>query len=352
MWSLDLGVLRDRSVLITGGTGTIGSEVLRQLLSLQPRVVRIYSRDETKQAHLRHELPRGAPVRFLIGDVRDRERLQCALEGVDVVFHAAALKHVPACEYNPSEAVQTNVVGTQNLIHACREAGVERLIAISTDKAVRPINTMGATKLLAENLVRSSQEWNRNIVMSVVRFGNVLGSRGSLLPLLARQIEERREVELTSEMMTRFMMTIGDAVALVLQAAVQARGGELFILKMPALRVADLVQVFITEYCLRRGLDPHTVNVRQVGIRPGEKLHEDLVSPEECSRLEDRGALYCVRPLWEGADSEIPRTIPDDCHSLRCRKLQGDQIKALLERAQVFEQLQVPLPSSPSATLS
>lgn len=340
---------RDKTILITGGTGTIGSEVLRQVLEQQPRVVRIFSRDETKHAQQRLELPRSAPVRHLIGDVRDLERLRCALDGVDVVFHAAALKHVPACEYNPFEAAQTNVLGTQNLIQGCREAGVGRFVYISTDKAVRPVNTMGATKLLAENLVRASQEWNPSMTLSVVRFGNVLGSRGSVLPLLARQMEERRRVDLTSSRMTRFMMTIGDAVHLVLQAANTSQGGELFVLKMPALLVRDLVEVFVDEYSARRGWQPGSVEICEAGIRAGEKMHEDLITPEECSRLEERDGMFVVRPLWQGQGQDVPVETPDACHSDRCRKLERSEIAALLERSGIFERLQVPLSAAERA---
>ncbi|MFQ5654259.1 MAG: polysaccharide biosynthesis protein [Planctomycetota bacterium] len=333
----------EQSILVTGGTGTIGSEIVRQLLARRPRVLRIFSRDETKQALLRLELGDTSRIRFLLGDVRDRRRLHCALEGIDTVFHAAALKHVPACEYNPFEAVQTNVVGTENLIHACRETGVKSLVYVSTDKAVNPANTMGATKLLAENLVRASQEWNPRMSLSVVRFGNVLGSRGSLIPMLLGQIEERREVELTSPQMTRFMMTIGDAVALVLEAVRASREGELFILKMPALRVAELIEVFVEEVACRRGWDPASIPIREVGVRPGEKIHEELVTEEESLRLEERERMYVVPPRAEArpvrASSRTAAAFPAACHSGRSELLTRQEIRALLERAHVLEAL-------------
>lgn len=322
--------LTDRTVLVTGGTGTIGSEIVRQLLEGGAKIVRVFGRDETKQALMRVRLGEAAPVRYLIGDVRDQDRLATALDGVDVVFHTAALKHVPACEYNPFEAVQTNVLGTQNLITACRNTGVERLVYISTDKAVNPVNTMGATKLLAENLVRASQEWNPNLVLSTVRFGNVIGSRGSLLPLLVRQMEHNREVHLTCDAMTRFMMTIQDAVTLVLQAARVSRGGELFILKMRALRVSDLVEVFVEEYATRRGWDPDGIVIREIGARAGEKLHEDLVTAEECARLEDRRDMFVVQPRWRVEDAAATQTPPADCHSGTAELLDRNEIRALL----------------------
>ncbi len=330
-------MLADRTVLVTGGTGTIGAEIVTQVLRRRPKVVRILSRDENKQALLRMRLDADAPVRFLLGDIRDRSRLSSALDGVDVVFHAAALKHVPACEYNPFEAVQTNVIGTQNLIEACRETGVERLVAISTDKAVHPVNTMGATKLLAENVLSDAQRWNPRLVISTVRFGNVLGSRGSLIPLLAHRMEERREVELTSRRMTRFMMTIGDAVGLVLEAAGESEGGEIFILKMPALRVADLVEVYVREYAERRGWSASDIRIREIGARAGEKLHEELLTADEAARCETRERMYVVRPARRPAVDAFAETPPAETNSERATLLDREGILSLLLRAGVLD---------------
>lgn len=325
--------LAGRVVLVTGGTGTIGTEIVRQVIASRPKVVRIFSRDENKQAQLRMRLGDDAPVRFLIGDIRDRQRLRTALAGVDVVFHAAALKHVPACEYNPFEAVQTNVIGTQNLIETCRETGVGRLIAISTDKAVNPVNTMGATKLLAENVLADAQKWNPTLVISTVRFGNVLGSRGSLIPLVTQRMEEGREVELTSRRMTRFMMTLREAVELVLVAAHRSEGGEIFILKMPALRVADLVEVWVEEYALRRGWDPASIRIREVGARPGEKMYEELVTVDEAARVEESDRMYVVGPYRRAPIELAPACPPPETHSDRAPLLERMEIVALLERA-------------------
>ncbi|MGE3163630.1 MAG: SDR family NAD(P)-dependent oxidoreductase [Planctomycetota bacterium] len=347
--------LRRKTILITGGTGTIGSEIVRQVLAHDPQVVRIFSRDETKQAELRLTLPRDAPVRFLVGDVRDPQRLRCALDGVDVVYHAAALKHVPSCEYNPFEAVQTNVLGTQNVIQAAREAGVRRLTCISTDKAVNPTNTMGATKLLAENLVRASQDWNPRLNLSVVRFGNVLGSRGSLLPMLARQMEELREVHVTAPEMTRFMMTTAEAVQLVLEASRRSRGGELFVLKMPALRTGDLVRVFVEEYCERRGWPVSSIHWRVIGMRPGEKLHEELLTREECQRLDEYPDSFVVRPDWLPTPTHSRDTtcgVPASCDSSRCRLADDEQIRQLIEASGVFAQLTVPIGDAMEAVRS
>jgi UDP-N-acetylglucosamine 4,6-dehydratase/5-epimerase len=299
------GFLAGKKALVTGGSGSIGSEIVRQVLDGGAGVVRVFSRDETRQATLAHTLKAGDRVRFLIGDVRDRERLKRALEGVEIVFHAAALKHVPACEYNPFEAVQTNVVGTQNVLTAAREAGVRRVVLVSTDKAVSPVNTMGATKLLAERLIASAHQSMGGMTLCAVRFGNVLGSRGSLLPLVRSQIARERSVHVTDRSMTRFFMTIGQAVRLVLRAAQTARGGEILVLRMPKVRLMDLLEVLIAEESARRGLAPEDIHVNEIGCRPGERLHERLLTTEECERAFVRDGVVVIPPqgtaLPEGA---------------------------------------------------
>jgi len=287
---------RGRRVLVTGGTGSIGSEVVRQVLAFEPAALRIFSRDETRQAEFRQALGDPENVRYLIGDVRDAVRLKRALSGIDFVFHAAALKHVPACEYNPFEAVQTNVVGTQNLIQAALDAGVERVIAISTDKAVDPVNTMGATKLLAEKLITTANYWAADTRFACVRFGNVLGSRGSVVPLIRQQIEAGGPVTLTSISMTRFVMSIRQAVHLTLKAGTLAEGGEIFILRMPTLTIEDLVQVLIERYASRAGVDPSRIAVITTGSRPGEKMSEALMTDEEALRTEALDDMFVVHP--------------------------------------------------------
>ena len=336
-----------RRILVTGGTGSIGSQIVRQLLDHGPRVLRVLSRDETKQLYLQEELGRGRSlenVRFLIGDVRDPVRLRRAMEGIEIVFHAAAMKHVPACEYNPFEAVQTNVLGAQNVITAARDAGVGRVIAISTDKAASPENTMGATKLLAERLLSAAHLSSPGQVLCGVRFGNVLGSRGSLVPVVLRQLREGQPVTLTHPGMTRFMMTIGDAVRLVLHAGARARGGEIFILKMPALRVRDLIEVLIEERALRDGRDPREFPIRQIGIRPGEKLHEVLLTEEEAARTREEDGLFVLEPASAGgaggaaAASSVPG-FGRRYDSASAPIFDKAAIRDLLERAGLLEEL-------------
>lgn len=296
---------RGKTILVTGGTGSIGREIVQQVLACEPAAVRILSRNENNQFAMWQQLQHHPNVRFLLGDIRDKERLVRAVEGVQVVFHAAALKHVPLCEYNPFEAVKTNVLGTQHLIEAALDHDVERLIAINTDKSVSPINTMGATKLLAEKLVAAATLYKgpHPTICANVRFGNVIGSNGSVLPLFVEQTRRGGPLTVTDAGMVRFFMTIPQAVSLVLDAAVQARGGETFILKMPVMRVMDLARAVLD--LLAPGMD---IPIVTTGIRPGEKLHEELMTPEEALIAEDAEQMYIVRP-W-GAPGSTGTPVP------------------------------------------
>ena len=242
--------IKDKVILVAGGTGSIGSEIVRKLLRCPVRQVRGFSRDEYKQFMFEKELknePEGR-VTFLIGDIRDRERVFLAVEGVDMIFNVAAMKHVHLCGFNPFEAVKTNVVGTQNLVEAARFNNIMKYVHVSTDKAAMPVNVMGATKLLAEKIVISAEQYkgaNRKTVFSVVRFGNVFASRGSVAPLFIEQIKNGGPVTLTHSEMTRFMMSIPQAAELVLKAALYSKGSELFILKMPVMRILDMAKAMI-----------------------------------------------------------------------------------------------------------
>lgn len=296
---------RGKRIMVTGGTGSVGAEVVRQLLAVGPAVVRVYSRDESKQFELWQDLGERADVRYLIGDVRDGDRLRRAMEGIDVVFHAAALKHVPACEYNPFEAVKTNVLGVQNVIDAAMDEEVERVVAISTDKVANPANTMGATKLLAEKLMAAANYYKgrRRTTFSCVRFGNVVGTRGSAIPLFLRQVAGGGPVTVTHRDMTRFMMSLREAVALVLRAGAMGRGGEVFILKMPVWRVLDLARVMIDECAPRFGHDPARVPVRIVGPRAGEKLYEELMTEDEAQRALETEDMFIILPALPGGET-------------------------------------------------
>ncbi|WP_422658573.1 UDP-N-acetylglucosamine 4,6-dehydratase family protein [Paenibacillus sp. EC2-1] len=285
----------NKVVLVTGGTGSIGSEIVRNILTYNPKALRIFSRDESKQFNLQQELKEFDNVRYLIGDIRDKQRLSYAMEGVDYIFHAAALKHVPSCEYNPMEAVKTNVIGVQNLIEAALENNVEKVIAISTDKVVNPTNTMGATKLLSERLISAASLYkgSKRTVFSCVRFGNVMGSRGSVIPLFREQILKGQPVTVTHKDMTRFMMSIPQAAQLVIDAAHYSQGGEVFVLKMPILKITDLAECMIELFQEASG-HKYAGKITETGVRPGEKMYEELMTLEESERALENERMYLI----------------------------------------------------------
>jgi FlaA1/EpsC-like NDP-sugar epimerase len=277
---------RDAVVLVTGGTGSFGQAILRRLLSTPVREVRVFSRDEQKHVAL-HRQCEDNRVKFLVGDVRDPARLLQAARGASIVFHAAALKHVHFTEMHPYEAVRTNVEGAQNVIRACQEAGVRSLIAVSTDKAVQPVNVMGMTKAIQERLI-SAASADGTLRTGCVRYGNVLASNGSVAPYFRSLLRDgARVLPVTDERMTRFMLTLGDGIDLVLYAAKAASDGEIIVADLPAFRVIDLAEVMLEAHGGGR--------VQIAGIRPGEKLHESLISNEEMRRTERHEGYFVVR---------------------------------------------------------
>jgi UDP-N-acetylglucosamine 4,6-dehydratase len=297
--------IQGKVVLVTGGTGSFGSNFISKLLAHHdPGAVRVYSRDELKQWELGQRLDHDDRLRFLIGDVRDLERLKRALREVDVVVHAAALKQVPACEYNPFEAVQTNTLAAENLVTAAIEAGVPKTLAISTDKAVNPVNLYGATKLCAEKIVTQGNSYasaGSAVRFSTARYGNVVGSRGSVIPLFRKQALEG-ELTITDEAMTRFWITLDHAVEFVIACLGRMEGGEIFVPKIPSMRVTDLAEA----------LAPNTPR-RIVGIRPGEKIHEVLLTSEEArhaTAFADYFAIYPAFPFWREADYPRAEELP------------------------------------------
>jgi FlaA1/EpsC-like NDP-sugar epimerase len=290
-------VFKGKKILVTGATGSIGSEIVRQLLKEDPAVIRLYSRDEHKQYLMQQEFEGFTNIRYLLGDVRDRNRLETAMQGVDLVFHTAAYKHVPLCEYNSFEAVKTNVIGTQNIIDAAMANNVDRVLLISSDKAASPPNVMGATKLLAEKLMTSvmHSRGEKKTRFSSVRFGNVLGSRGSVIPLFAKQIRDGEPVTITDPEMVRFFMSIPDAVQLTFSAMEKMDGGEVFILKMPVVKLGDLTDVLVEELAAKNNQDPSSIERKIIGIRPGEKMQEILMTDEEAMHADDSGDMFVVR---------------------------------------------------------
>jgi UDP-N-acetylglucosamine 4,6-dehydratase len=326
-----VNVFGGKNILVTGGTGSIGSDIVRKVLQCGPEVVRVLSNDENCLFSLEQELQGHSNLRFLVGDIRDKERLQRAVENIDFVFHAAALKHVPLCEYNPFEAVKTNVLGTQNLIEVAMEQEVEKLITISTDKAVNPVNVMGATKLLAERLTISANYYRgfKKTAFSCVRFGNVLDSRGSVVPSFREQIRKGGPVVVTDPDMTRFIMSIPEAVELVLKAAEIAREGEIFIFKMPALRIGDLAQAMIEALAPQYGYNPRSVKVEISGKRAGEKIYEELLTADEAINASETQDMFIISPA---AGSQESKMISVDAY-------RSDRDGILLSREEIKELL-------------
>jgi FlaA1/EpsC-like NDP-sugar epimerase len=294
-----MGYYTNKKILIIGGTGTIGQGLAKELLKQDPKVIRIFSRDEYKQFIMENELADKKKFRFLIGDVRDYERLERAMNDIDVVFNLAAMKHVPSCEYNPSEAIKTNVIGMENVIKAASHYNIDCVVFTSSDKAINPANSYGATKLLAEKLVQAANFSKGNITTKfvAVRFGNVMGSRGSVIPLFKKQIENNRKITLTDSEMTRFMMTVTQAVKLIMHAGEKCIGGEAFVLKMPVIKLSDLAEIVVEESCKRLSIDKSEVELQNIGLRAGERRFEELMTREESESAFDLGDMYAVLPL-------------------------------------------------------
>jgi UDP-N-acetylglucosamine 4,6-dehydratase len=267
-------MFKDKIVLITGGTGSWGQELTRNLLETNPKEIRIFSRNEFTQVDLKRKF-NDPKLTFIIGDVRDFDAVYEACQNVDFVFHLAALKHVPICEYQPTEALKTNVLGTQNIIKASIMQGVEKVIDVSTDKAVDPINFYGMTKAIGEKLIIKANDMSEKTRFVCIRGGNVLGTNGSVVPLFKQQIVEGKEITLTDVDMTRFFLTVPEAIQLLLKATAVAIGGETFVMKMPACKIIDLIQV------LKNIFGGAHSPIKDIGIRPGEKLHEVLISLSE-----------------------------------------------------------------------
>jgi FlaA1/EpsC-like NDP-sugar epimerase len=307
-----------RSVLITGVCGTVGRELLRQVLRQRPGRVIGIDNNESELFFLMEEHRGIAGVDFYLGDVRDRARLVHNVRGTDIVLHAAALKHVFLCEQSPHDAIQTNIQGVQNVIDAAEAAQVERVLFTSSDKAVNPTNVMGTSKLMGERLMTAASaaacpfhvgEGHRRTVFTSTRFGNVLGSRGSVIPLFRRQIASGGPITLTDPNMTRFIMTLQEAVRLVMDSTFLARGGEVFVTKMPVMRIEDLAWVMREELAPCYGYKPEQIEITVIGPKPGEKLYEELMNNEETRRAIELDRYFVVLPAFRS--SSVEYTYPD-----------------------------------------
>lgn len=295
-------MLNNKAILVTGGTGSFGKAFTNYVLEhYNPKKIIIYSRDEYKQFLMQNELKKHAPkLRFFIGDVRDKDRLMRAFEGVDYVIHAAALKQVPACEYNPAEAIKTNINGAQNVIDAALNTGVKKVVALSTDKAVNPVNLYGGTKLVSDKLFIAANAYagEKDICFSIVRYGNVAGSRGSVIPLFRNIISQGvSELPITDRRMTRFWISLQQGVELVIKALEEAKGGETFISKIPSFKITDLAEAMLPG-----------CTTKEIGIREGEKLHEIMVTVEDAMMTYEYDKHFIIYPqmVW----SESRRAVP------------------------------------------
>lgn len=288
-----------KTILVTGGTGSFGKKFTRHILNnYKPKKIIVFSRDELKQFEMAQDFPNESRIRFFIGDVRDYQRLLRAFDGVDIVVHAAALKQVPAAEYNPIECIKTNVHGAENIINAAIDSNVEHVLALSTDKAVNPINLYGATKLCSDKLFVAANNYSvtKKTKFSVVRYGNVIGSRGSVIPFFNEQ-KKTGVIPITDERMTRFWITLQQGVEFVVHCLECMRGGEVFISKIPSMRITDLAQAIAPE-----------CKVNIVGIRPGEKLHEIMVPADESRNVMEFEKFFVIKPSapWASIDYDAP----------------------------------------------
>ncbi len=298
----------NKVILVTGAAGTIGKELVRQLLEYNPSQIRLLDNNETELYLMGEKYRSRGGVTPLLGDVRDQSKLLNMGAKVDIVFHTAAFKHVSLSEYNPFDAVQTNIIGVKNIIQMALENRIPRVIFTSSDKAVNPTNVMGTTKLMGERLMTAANIVNYNglrQVFSSVRFGNVIGSRGSVVPIFASQISKGGPVTITDKRMTRFVMTIPEAAHLVLKAGTLACGGEVLITKMPVMRIVDLAQAMIDLLAPAAGLEAHHIPLKMIGAGPGEKMYEELMSAEEVQRAQELPSMYVILPALSALYGQI-----------------------------------------------
>lgn len=298
-----MNMLKDKVVLVTGGTGSFGKKFTRKALELGVKKIIVFSRDELKQYEMKQEF-QDERIRFFIGDVRDAERLERAFSGVDIVIHAAAMKHVDACEYNPFEAIKTNINGAQNIVEAAINQKVQRIIALSTDKACSPVNLYGATKLASDKLFVAANSYvgEQDTRFAVVRYGNVVGSRGSVVPFF-KKVRETGVVPITDERMTRFWITLDQGVQFVLDSLERMHGGEIFVPKIPSMNIMDLAKAIAPE-----------CETKIVGIRPGEKLHEAMIMEDDARHTVEFDTYYVIQPefpFWSKKFAEGGKELPE-----------------------------------------
>ncbi len=306
-----MGIFKGKTILVTGACGTVGNELVKQLLEFEGnnKIKELIGLDnnESDLFFLDQKYLNDSRAHFFVADIRDKEELVSKMRGVDMVFHTAALKHVIICERSPEQAVQTNIHGVQHVISAASSNNVSIVIFTSSDKAVNPTNVMGTTKLMGERLMTAANSNKRDggPVYASTRFGNVLGSNGSVIPIFKKQIAKGGPVTLTDSNMTRFVMSVQQSVRLVLDSAEQAKGGEVFVTKMPVVRIKDLAQAMISELAPRYGYKPEQIAISEIGVKPGEKLYEELMNSEETRRTVELDKYFSVLPAFRGLCSDI-----------------------------------------------
>ena len=325
-------MFKNKTLLITGGTGSFGNAVLRRFIKSDLKEIRIFSRDEKKQDDMRQKFS-SSKLKFYIGDVRDPQSIVSVIRGTDYIFHAAALKQVPSCEFHPLEAVKTNVLGTENVLEAAINFGVKKIVCLSTDKAVYPINAMGISKAMMEKVIVAKARSSNNTMICATRYGNVMASRGSVIPLFTHQIISKKEITITDPNMTRFMMALDDAVNLVLYAFMNGKSGDIFIQKAPASTIKTLAQ----SLCELLDAPNHPINT--IGTRHGEKLFEVLLSREEMAAAHDLGEYYRIPPdlrdlnykkFMEQGETKISEAVEYNSHNTT--RLNVDTMKNLLKK--------------------
>ena len=301
---------KNKLIFITGAAGTIGKELTKQLLKYKPSEIRLLDNNETEIFFLMEKYRNSPVVKCFLGDIRDKDRLRRITKGVDIIFHTAAFKHVILSEYHPFDVIQTNILATQNIIEAALEANVEKVIFTSSDKAVNPTNVMGASKLMCEKLITAANTltYGNKTIFASVRFGNVIGSRGSVVPVFIKQIKAGGPVTVTDKRMTRFIMTIEEATNLVLKTSLLAKGGEVFITKMPVMRIMDLAEVMIDILAPKYGYA--NIEIKEIGAKPGEKLYEELMTEEETRRSLELKDMFVTLPAFREVYN-IEYTYPD-----------------------------------------
>ncbi len=321
-----MSLLSGKIVLITGGTGSFGNKFATFLMQYNPQKIIIYSRDEKKQYEMRKRFP---DFDYIIGDIRDKERISYAMRGVNYVFHAAALKQVPNCEFFPYEAVKTNIIGSHNVCEAALYNNVESLIALSTDKAVKPINAMGISKSMMEKIVTSQNQYQNDTKFACVRYGNVMRSRGSVIPLFEELIKKGKKLTITVPNMTRFMMSLDDAVELVLHAFTHAQGGEVFVKKAPAVEIIDLAKAMLENMA---GNSEKKIDI--IGMRPGEKIDEVLVNEYEIQRAIENENFFKIMPEYQEFKEKVNYPLGYEYTSANTQRLKNyNDIIDLLEKS-------------------